>query len=181
MLNEEYIALVVREFERLRVLADRAIAQLPADRFFSAPGEGDNSVAVIVKHVGGNMLSRWRDFLTTDGEKSSRRRDLEFVITPADTREGLLEQWAEGWTALFGALRPLTAPDLGRSVTIRGESLTVLQAINRQITHYPYHVGQIVYLAKHFCGREWKSLSIPVGGSDVFNRNPQKYAGNPVA
>jgi len=174
-LREEYMPLAIREFGRLKDLADRAMSQLPADRFFAAPGEGDNSVAVIVKHVSGNMCSRWRDFLSSDGEKPSRRRDREFVITPDDTRDRLVACWAEGWAALFAALAPLRSPDLDRKVKIRGESMTVVQAINRQLTHYAYHVGQIVYLAKHFAGRRWKSLSIPFGGSGQFNEAPKKY------
>jgi hypothetical protein len=178
MPNEEYMPLAVREFEKLKSLADRAISQLPADGFFAVPGEGDNSVAVIVKHVSGNMRSRWRDFLSSDGEKPDRQRDLEFVISGGDSRESLLARWDEGWAALFSALAPLRPSDLGRTVAIRGEAMTVLQAINRQLTHYAYHVGQIVYLAKHFTGGRWKSLSIPLGESEQFNRAPKEYLGN---
>jgi hypothetical protein len=165
-----YLPLALREFARLKKLADDAIAQLPADRFFIRPAEGDNSIAHIVKHVSGNLLSRWTDFLTTDGEKPDRRRDTEFVIAPEDTRERLLVRWAEGWEVLFRELRPLTDADLTRTVTIRREPLTVLDAINRQLTHYAYHIGQIVYLAKHFAGPQWRSLSIPFGESERFNR-----------
>jgi hypothetical protein len=172
---ENYLDLARREFERMKQLADRAIAQLPADRFFAAPVEGDNSIAVIVKHVSGNLLSRWTDFLVSDGEKLGRRRDDEFAILPRETREGLLDRWEQGWAALFEALQPLTDADLARVVTIRGEPLTVLQAINRQLTHYSYHVGQIVFLAKHHCGPSWQSLSIPRGKSEEFNRAPDKY------
>lgn len=178
MPNEGYIPLVVREFERMKGLADRALSQLPADRLFEIPGEGDNSVAVIMKHMGGNMCSRWRDFLTSDGEKPDRRRDREFVIAPEDSRDALLARWNEGWAALFTALAPLRPPDLERTVAVRGEPMTVLQAINRQLTHYAYHVGQIVYVAKHFAGGRWKSLSIPLGGSEKFNEAPGKYLGN---
>lgn len=177
MPTETYTALALREFEQLKKLADRAIAQLPADSFFAAPGATDNSIAVIVKHVAGNLLSRWTDFLTADGEKSWRRRDSEFVLTPDDTRKSLLARWDEGWTALFGALRLLTDADLGRTVMIRGEPMTVLQAVNRQLTHYAYHVGQIVYVAKHCAGAEWRSLSIPLGQSEQFNRAPKTYLG----
>jgi hypothetical protein len=175
MANEEYIPLAVREFERLKSVADRALSQLPADRLFAIPSEGDNSVAVIMKHVAGNMCSRWRDFLASDGEKPDRKRDREFVVSPDDTRQALFARWEEGWAALFAALAPLRPPDLGRTVTIRGEPTTVLQAINRQLTHYAYHVGQIVYLAKHFAGGRWKSLSIPLGESEQFNRAPGRY------
>ena len=175
MPTEEYLPLAIREFERSKRLADRAMAQLSADHFFAQPGAGDNSVGLIVKHVGGNLLSRWTDFLSSDGEKPGRHRDTEFTILPEDSRERLLAGWEKGWAALFQALGPLHASDLGRTITIRGEPLTVLQAINRQLTHYAYHVGQIVYLAKHFAGAEWKSLSIPVGGSERFNQAPTKY------
>ena len=173
--TEEYIPLVVREFGRLKRLADRALAQMPAEALFQRPGDGDNSMAVIVKHVGGNLRSRWTDFLTSDGEKPGRSRDAEFMILAGDSREGLLAGWEEGWAALFGALAPLGTPDLSRTVLIRGERISVLQAINRQLTHYAYHVGQIVYLAKHFSGARWRSLSIPVGESDKFNASPSKY------
>lgn len=175
MSAETYLPLALREFARLRQLADRALAQLPADAFFAAPAPGDNSIAQILKHVGGNLLSRWTDFLTTDGEKPGRDRDTEFVILPADTRDQLLARWTAGWAALFAALTPLQTADLDRTVTIRGEPLTVLQAINRQLIHYAYHVGQIVYLAKHFAGPAWQSLSIPPGQSARFNQAPAKY------
>jgi hypothetical protein len=175
MSAETYLPLALREFARLRQLADRALAQLPADAFFAAPAPGDNSIAQILKHVGGNLLSRWTDFLITDGEKPGRDRDTEFVILPADTRDQLLARWTAGWAALFSALTPLQPSDLDRTVTIRGEPLTVLQAINRQLIHYAYHVGQIVYLAKHFAGASWQSLSIPLGQSARFNQAPAKY------
>lgn len=177
MLSEEYIPMMVREFERLKNLADRAMAQLGADQLFALPGEGDNSVAVIVKHMSGNMRSRWEDFLTSDGEKPYRKRDLEFIITAEDSCKALMAGWEEAWTIMFRELKPLHSADLTRTVTIRGEPLSVLQAINRQLTHYAYHVGQIVFLAKHLVGPRWKSLSIPVGESEKFNRAPAKYLG----
>ena len=177
MSTEEYVSVAIREFEKMKLLADRAIDQLSPEYFFTAPSEGDNSVGVILKHVGGNLLSRWTDFLSSDGEKPNRRRDSEFVILPEDSRESLLARWETGWAALFTALQPLRDSDLARIVTVRGEPLTVLQAINRQLTHYPYHVGQIVYLAKHFSGAGWKSLSIPVGKSEQFNQAPSSYLG----
>ena len=117
MSAESYLPLALREFARLRQLADRALAQLPADAFFAAPAPGDNSIAQILKHVGGNLLSRWTDFLTTDGEKPGRDRDTEFVIFPADTRDQLLARWTAGWAALFSALTPLQTSDLDRTVT----------------------------------------------------------------
>lgn len=175
MINEDYIPLVIRELKGLKALADRAIVQLSVEEFSAVPIEGDNSVAIIVKHVSGNMLSRWRDFLASDGEKPNRDRDAEFELTPSDSRDVLLPKWEEAWAVLFGALAPLTTADLGRAVTIRGEQLSVLQAINRQLTHYAYHVGQIVYVAKHLAGSRWKSLSIPLGQSKQFNQAPAKY------
>ena len=175
MPHETFIELAVREFAQLKRLADRAIAQLPADALFTQPGPVDNSVAVIMKHVGGNMRSRWQDFLTTDGEKPDRDRDLEFIILPEDTREKLFAQWEESWATLFRELKPLTPADLDRAVKIRGEPITVLQAISRQLTHYAYHVGQIVYVARHLVGASWQSLSIPVGKSAQFNQAPAKY------
>ena len=175
MPKETYIQLVVREFRRAKALADGAMAQITSEQFFATPSEGDNSIAVIVKHVGGNLLSRWIDFLTSDGEKPGRNRDIEFEITLDDTQELLMRQWESGWAALFSAIEPLSDPDLERTVTIRGEPLTVLQAINQQLTHYSYHVGQIVYLAKHYAGSSWRSLSVPKGKSAEFNAKPAKY------
>ena len=175
MSNETYVQLVVREFKRMKALADGALSQISAEQFFAIPSPGDNSIAVIVKHVGGNLVSRWTDFLNSDGEKPGRDRDAEFAILPADTRERLLEQWETGWSALFAALGPLGDADVTRTITIRGEPLTVLQAINRQLTHYSYHVGQIVYVAKHYAGASWTSLSIPLGESARFNQKPARY------
>lgn len=178
-MRETYLQLIIREFKRLKSLADGAIAQISDDQFFDVPGAGDNSVAVIVKHVGGNLVSRWTDFLTSDGEKPGRDRDTEFRIAADDTRERLLQLWTRGWTTLFEALEPLGDSDMARVVTIRGEPLTVLQAVSRQLTHYAYHVGQIVYLAKHHCGSVWRTLSVPLGGSAEFNRNPTRYIAKP--
>lgn len=178
MMNEDYVSMAVREFLRLKGLGDRALAQLSPESFFAAPREGDNSVAVILKHVSGNLLSRWTDFLTSDGEKPNRDRDTEFILLPGDTRENLVSRWENGWEALFSALTPLKEADLARTITIRGEPHTVRQAIHRQLTHYAYHVGQIVYVAKHFAGPEWQSLSIPLGGSKAFNQAPKRYTQN---
>lgn len=175
MITEDYVPMAVREFARLKALSEGAIAQLSGQQFFEKPGAGDNSIAVMVKHVSGNMRSRWQEFLTSDGEKSDRNRDLEFVILPTDTRDELAARWQEAWSILFASLEPLRSIDLGVMVKIRGEPISVLQAINRQLTHYAYHVGQIVYLAKHLVGSRWKSLSIPVGESEKFNRSPEKY------
>jgi hypothetical protein len=175
MNKENYIQLVAREFKRLKALGDGAISQVSSEHFFAIPAPGDNSIAVIVKHVGGNLISRWTDFLTSDGEKPGRDRDTEFQILADDTQERLLANWEKGWGTLFSALEPLSDADLHRTITIRGEPLTVLQAINRQLTHYAYHVGQIVFVAKHYAGKSWRGLSIPLGASAEFNRNPVKY------
>lgn len=175
MTDETYIQLVVRELRRDKGLADRAMVQVDDAAFFATLADDENSIAVIVKHVAGNMRSRWRDFLTSDGEKPDRHRDSEFFLTPEDTRESLLRRWEEGWQLVFDAIDPLGPEDLARTVTIRGEPFTVLQAINRQLTHYSYHVGQIVFLARHYAGGEWKSLSIPRGQSAAFNVKPGKY------
>jgi hypothetical protein len=174
-MSEPYVQLVIREFKRLKMLADGAIAQVSDEQFFASPAAGDNSVAMIVKHVGGNLVSRWTDFLTSDGEKPGRDRDTEFWVAADDTRKQLLQVWTRGWATLFEALEPLGDSDMARVVTIRGEALTVLQAVNRQLTHYAYHVGQIVYVAKHHRGSEWRTLSIPLGRSAEFNRNPTRY------
>ena len=131
-----------------------------------------NSVAIIVKHMAGNMRSRWTNFLTSDGEKADRNRDTEFV-DPSATRADLLQTWNEGWERLFEALTPLSDADINRTVTIRGEPHSVMQAINRQMAHYAYHCGQIVFLGKHFKAREWKSLSVPRNKSADFNRRVQ--------
>lgn len=174
-MNESYVQLAQREFKRLKSLGDGAIAQISDEFFFAQAADGDNSIAAIVKHVGGNLLSRWTDFLTTDGEKPGRHRDSEFQITTDDSRARLLEQWERGWSTLFAALQPLSDADLARTIAIRGEAHSVLQAINRQLTHYAYHVGQIVYIAKHHCGSHWRTLSIPVGKSAQANREHGRY------
>jgi len=156
-------------FAYYKRLAERAMDQLTDEQPFEAIDDEANSIAIIVKHMSGNMLSRWTDFLTTDGEKPTRNRDGEFEEPPA-TRAALLATWESGWSSVFSALRPLTEADLTRTVTIRGEAHSVMQAINRQLAHYPHHIGQIVLLAKHFAGDHWQSLSIPRKGSVEFNR-----------
>lgn len=148
-------------FKNYRSLAEKAMAQLTTDKdFHYTPDAESNSIAVIVKHMSGNMISRWTDFLTTDGEKTTRNRDSEFV-EGAETREQLMQIWENGWKVFFDTLHSLTEKDLMKTVTIRGEGLTVLQALNRQTAHYCYHVGQIVFLAKLIKNTEFKSLSIP--------------------
>ena len=175
MSTESYLALALREFKRLKKLSDDALAQCSDEQFFAAPGPGDNSAAVIVKHMAGNLVSRFTNFLTADGEKPDRNRDAEFEILPGDTRAAIMAAWERGWAILFAELGALTDADLGRTVTIRGEPLTVLQAVSRQLTHYAYHAGQVVYVAKHFRSDAWQTLSIPRGGSAAFNRQPAKY------
>jgi uncharacterized damage-inducible protein DinB len=156
-------------FAYYKKLGERAMAQLSDEQLFAALDEESNSIAIIVKHMAGNMRSRWTDFLSSDGEKPTRNRDSEFE-EPPQTRAELLEMWEAGWGCLFGALQPLTEADLGRTVTIRGEPHSVMQAINRQLAHYPHHVGQIVLLAKHFVCDRWQSLSVPRNKSAEFNR-----------
>ena len=150
-------------------LAERAIDQIPEDKLFVAIDDEANSIAIIVKHMVGNMRSRWTDFLTTDGEKPDRNRDSEFVA-PLKTRAALMESWQQGWAYVFQAIEPLSDADLGRTITIRGEAHSVMQAINRGVGHYAYHIGQIVLLAKHFSGSQWQSLSVPKNKSAEFNR-----------
>ena len=148
-------------FRRYRELGERALAQLDDEQLVATPDEESNSVAIIVKHIGGNLRSRWSDFLTTDGEKPDRNRDGEFVLGERATRDTVLAWWHDGWDALFTTLEALRPDDLLRRVTIRGEPHTVVQAINRSLGHVAYHVGQIVFLAKHLRSADWKTLSIP--------------------
>ena len=161
---------VLQSFRNYRKLAERAIEQVSDDEFFRAIDDEANSIAVIVKHIAGNLRSRWTDFLTSDGEKPDRNRDTEFEMI-GDTRESLMQFWDGGWNTLFNAIEPLTPDDFQRTVTIRGEPHTVVEAMNRQLTHYAYHIGQIVLLAKHFRSTEWKTLSVPRNRSAEFNRS----------
>jgi uncharacterized damage-inducible protein DinB len=156
----------LRQLRKYRELARRALAQLPDEHFFAAPDAETNSVALILKHMGGNMRSRWTDFLSSDGEKPDRQRDREFVREESDSRASVLRSWEEGWEAALAALEALRPDDLARTVTIRGEPHSVLEAINRQLTHYAYHVGQVVLLVRTHVGEEWRSLSIPRGASE---------------
>jgi uncharacterized damage-inducible protein DinB len=156
-------------FHYYKKLAERAIEQLSDEQLSATLDEEMNSIAIMMKHMAGNMRSRWTDFLTTDGEKADRDRDREFRDPPAG-REDLLQLWNQGWERVFQALEPLRDQDLGRQVLIRGEPYSVLQAINRQLAHYAYHCGQIVFLAKHFKSGDWKSLSVPRNQSTEFNR-----------
>jgi uncharacterized protein DUF1572 len=155
-------------FRYYKNLGERAIDQVTDEQLFAVLDDEMNSIAIVVKHMAGNMRSRWRDFLTSDGEKPDRNRDSEFE-DPPPTREALMKLWAEGWDFIFTALEPLSEAEMSRTVTIRGEPHSVMQAINRQIAHYAYHVGQIVWLAKHLQHGRWKPLSIPRGRSADFN------------
>ncbi len=156
-------------FRYYKNLAERAMAQVSDEQLVAVLDGEMNSIAVIVKHMAGNMRSRWTEFLTTDGEKPDRNRDAEFTEPPV-SREALLAMWEEGWQCLFSALELLSNEDLERTITIRGEAHSVMQAINRQVAHYSYHCGQIVFLAKHLKHAEWKSLSVPRRQSAEFNR-----------
>ena len=156
-------------FHQYKRLAEGAMAQVSDEQLCATLDPEMNSIAVTVKHMAGNMRSRWTDFLTTDGEKPSRNRDSEFEEPPA-TRTALMALWDDGWRCLFTALEGLTDADLVRTITIRGEAHSVMQAINRQVAHYPYHCGQIIFLAKHLQSANWKSLSVPRKQSAEFNR-----------
>lgn len=150
-------------------LADLALAQVHGEGFFVALDPEANSLASLILHVGGNLRSRWTDFLTTDGEKPDRDRDSEFEPKATLTRDELLARWEDGWSTLFASLGDLTEEDLARTVTIRAEPHTVVAAINRTLMHISYHVGQIVFLAKHLAGRDWQTLSVPRGGTRELN------------
>lgn len=166
---------VLRGYKRL---GERAIAQAPDAALTTVLDAESNSIAIIVKHLAGNMRSRWTDFLTTDGEKPDRNRDTEFEAPP-QTRAEIMALWEAGWKCVFEALTPLTDTDLVRTVRIRNEAHSVMQAIHRQVAHYAYHVGQMVYLAKHFAGSRWTSLSVPRGKSAEFNARVGAGSGAP--
>ncbi|HYV25783.1 MAG TPA: DUF1572 family protein [Pyrinomonadaceae bacterium] len=176
-LGQHYLADALYTFRYYKQLAERALEQISDEDFFRTIDDESNSIAVNIKHMAGNMLSRWTDFLTTDGEKPERNRDLEFVMLPETTKEEMLAYWDEGWKVTFAAIEPLTPDDLMRTITIRGQDHTVVQAIDRQMAHYAYHVGQIVYLAKHFKSSDWQTLSVPKNRSAEFNakfQNPKR-------
>lgn len=165
---KNYWSDALQSFRNYKKLAERAIEQISDEEFTAAIDTETNSIAVIVKHIAGNLYSRWKDFLTTDGEKATRNRDTEFELIE-DTRESLMEFWEAGWQTLFDNIEPLTEEDFAKTITIRGEPHSVVEAINRQLTHYSYHVGQIVLLAKHFKSYEWETLSVPKNRSADFN------------
>jgi hypothetical protein len=163
-----YLEEARRQLRGHKRMGEGAMNQLRDEEFFVALDPDSNSIAVLVKHLAGNMRSRFTDFLTSDGEKPDRFRDREFEISPATTRGEVLSWWEEGWTCVFSAIDSLKSEDVMHTVTIRGEPHTVLQAINRQIAHYAQHIGQIVFLAKHLRAAEWKTLSIPRGKSEEY-------------
>jgi hypothetical protein len=164
-----YLEEIQRQFRGYKRMGEGAIAQLKDEELFVAIDKEANSVAIVVKHLAGNMRSRFTDFLTTDGEKPDRHRDQEFELNESSTRDEVMRWWEAGWDCVFGALETVKPDRLMATVTIRNESHTVLQATNRQLAHYAYHVGQIVFLAKHFRSTDWKSLSVPRGESEQFN------------
>jgi hypothetical protein len=157
-----------RQMRGHKRMGEAAMSQLRDEDFFVEIDPEANSVAVLVKHLAGNMRSRFTDFLASDGEKPDRFRDREFELNPATSRAEVVEWWEDGWACVFAAMDPLEPEDVMRTVTIRGEPHTVLQAINRQIAHYAQHIGQIVFLAKHLRSSEWKTLSIPRGKSEEY-------------
>ena len=159
---------VLLNLRKSKGLADDALAQVDDERFFAAPDPESNSLALIVKHVAGNQRSRWTDFLFSDGEKPDRDRDSEFELGPGDTRADLMARWEAGWTLVLETIGALQPDELLRTVTVRGEAHTALQAIERQLVHYSHHAGQIVFLAKLWAGSSWRTLSIPKGESKRF-------------
>jgi hypothetical protein len=169
MIARHYLDDCLLQLRKLKTQADKAIDQIDTDQLFAVLDPEANSIALIMKHMAGNMRSRWTDFLTADGEKPDRDRDSEFVQEPDETHARIRSMWEEGWGRAFQAMSSLTPEDLGKSVRIRGEAHTVVEAINRQVTHYAAHVGQIVLLAKHYAGSNWRSLSIPRGKSKDFD------------
>ena len=168
-IGAEYLGDLRDRFVSLRGQCERAAAQVGDDAFFAAPDAETNSIAINFKHVGGNLRSRFTDFLTSDGEKPDRDRDGEFELKPETTRADLLARWEEGFRILFAALDELTEDDLTKTVPIRAEPHTVVRALDRSLTHTAYHVGQIVFLAKHLASERWQTLSVPRGGTRAFN------------
>jgi hypothetical protein len=173
-LATHYLEEASRQMRGNKRLAESAIAQLSDEELFSTLDPESNSIAILVKHLAGNMRSRFTDFLTTDGEKPDRFRDREFELTANTTRADMMKWWDEGWATVFATLGSLQPEDVMRSVTIRGEPHTVLQAMNRALAHYAAHIGQIVFLAKHLKSNQWKTLSIPRGKSEEFKTAPPR-------
>ena len=172
--GENYLKSCIKEFRGLKSLGEKAFSQIRDEDFFTAPDEESNSIAIIIRHLSGNMISRWTDFLTSDGEKEYRNRDDEFERLFYTDKDDILSRWEKGWKCLFDAVSSLKEEDLMKEVYIRKEKHSVTEAINRQLVHYGYHTGQIVYIAKHLENRNWKSLSIPRGKSNDFNEEMNK-------
>jgi len=168
--TSNYLSSINKQFQYYKHLGEGAINQLETKDIFWKRTAEDNSVAVIVKHLHGNMLSRWTDFLNSDGEKEWRQRDREFEVDVKDF-SALLEQWEAGWACLFTALSTINSDNFGKTIYIRNQGHSILEAVNRQLCHYSYHIGQIVFIAKTINGNQWKSLSIPVGASSAYNAN----------
>lgn len=167
-MNTVYLESAKKQFEYYKKLGDKTIAQLPDDKLFWQYNDESNSIAIIVKHLSGNMLSRWTDFLTSDGEKEWRHRDAEFE-NDIQTKTELIQKWNQGWDCLFNSLNSLTIEDLSKTIYIRNQGHSITEAINRQLAHYPYHVGQMVFIGKMICNEKWTSLSIPKGNSKSYN------------
>ena len=167
-MNTTFLESVKMQFEYYKMLGDKTIDLLPDDKLFWQYNDESNSIAIIVKHLSGNMLSRWTDFLTSDGEKEWRHRDEEFENDIKNKIE-LIQKWNDGWNCFFNALNSLQEDDLSKTIYIRNQGHTVLEAINRQLAHYPYHVGQMVFIGKMICNEKWVSLSIPKGNSNTYN------------
>ena len=169
-MTNDYLSSVKKQFEYYKMIGDKTFSQLQDDKLFWQYNDDSNSIATIVKHLWGNMISRWTDFLTSDGEKEYRNRDAEFE-NDINSREELLDKWEEGWNCLFNAINSLTKDDLDKIIFTRNQGHTVTEAINRQLAHYPYHIGQIVFLGKMLVENGWNSLSIPKGNSQSYNRD----------
>lgn len=168
MIGKDYLSTVIKRLKYYKDLGDKTFEQLNDWDFHYQPNEESNSVAIIIRHMEGNMLSRWTNFLTEDGEKEWRQRDTEFEPTQ-ETKAELVARWEKGWECFLGTLTSLKKKDLKKKITIRQEELTVMDAINRQLAHYPYHIGQIIYIAKIIKNKNWKNLSIPKGQSQDYN------------
>ena len=167
--NLQYLTSVKKEFEYYKLLGENTFSQLNDENLFNKVNNESNSISSIVKHLSGNMVSRWTDFLTTDGEKEWRKREEEFD-NDIKTREELLRIWEKGWSCLFNSLNSITDDELSKVIYIRNQGHTILEGINRQLSHYPYHIGQIVYIGKMLCDNSWVSLSIPKGSSNEYNQ-----------
>jgi Protein of unknown function (DUF1572) len=173
MIEQIFLDSIIKRFIEYKNLGEKTYGQLKDEEFHFQPNEASNSIAVIIQHLHGNMLSRWTNFLTEDGEKEWRQRDDEFEVHQF-SKQQLIDKWNEGWKVLLETLESLTVDDLSKTITIRSQPLNVVDAINRQLAHYGYHVGQIVYLGRWIRGDEWKSLSIPKNKSKEFNQQMQQ-------